>query len=145
MAHAEAIKTLAEIGLTAMGAALVCYLDEVPDDPAYPYVAFWSTPGAPVAEAARMVGWGQEVETVTQGTVAGLSAADVIGAVDRLTLALHRRKPSIPGRQVGDFEFDGAAARPSRDPVNAPGGQAVWTTVVFFRLMSNPISNSIGV
>ncbi|MEU7590637.1 hypothetical protein AB0A95_30645 [Micromonospora sp. NPDC049230] len=138
--HAEAIKTLAQVQLAAMGSALTCYADDVPDDPAYPYAVFWSTPATPFAAAERMRGWGQEVETVTQATVAGLTVNDVIGAVDRLILALHRRKPTVPGRQVGDFEVDGVAARPGRDPVPAPGGLSVWTTVLFFRLMSSPSS-----
>lgn len=139
--HAEAIVALAEAWLVAVGAALTCYLDQVPAEPAYPYVVFWSAPAAPVAAAERMAGWGQDVQTVTQATVAGLTVADVVGAVDRLALALHRRKPTIPGRQVGDLELDGVAARPGRDPVPTPEGQEVWTSVLFFRLMSSPTSN----
>jgi hypothetical protein len=139
--HAEAIKALAQAQLAAMGSALTCYLDQVPRLPAYPYVVFWSAPATPVAAAERMRGWGQDVETVTQATVAGLTIADVIGAVDRLALALHRRKPSIPGRQAGDFEVDGVAARPGRDPIPTPEGAEVYTTVLFFRLMSSPTSN----
>ncbi|MFI7608813.1 hypothetical protein ACIBTV_27385 [Micromonospora sp. NPDC049366] len=141
VAHAAAIVALARAGLDAMGSAVTCYLDDVPEPPAFPYVVFWSAPGTPVSEAERMAGWGQEVETVTQATVAGLTPTDVLGAVDRLALALHRRKPTIAGRQVGDFQLDGAAARPDRDPVPTPEGQVVWTTVLFFRLMSSPTSN----
>ncbi|MEV1315368.1 hypothetical protein AB0J14_04705 [Micromonospora arborensis] len=140
--HAEAIQALAEAQLTAMGSALTCYLDQVPREPTFPYVVFWSTPGTPVFAAERMRGWGQDIETVTQATIAGLTPADVLGGVDRLTLALHRRKPTIPGRQVGDFEVDGVAARPGRDPIPTPGGQEVFTTVLFFRLMSSPASTT---
>lgn len=140
-AHAEAIRDLAQARLTAMGAALTVYLDQVPRAPTYPYVVFWSTPAGPLAAGERMAGWGQDVETVTQATVAGLSPADVLGGIDRLALALHRRKPQITGRTVGDFELDGVPAAPGRDPVPTPDGQEVWTTPVFFRLASSPISN----
>lgn len=140
--HIEAIHALAVAQFAAMGAAITCYLDEVPEEPAWPYVVFWSAPAAPVAAAERMRGWGQEVETVTQATVAGLTPADVLGATDRLTRALHRRKPAITGRQCGDCEQDGVAGRPDRDPLPTPEGRPVWTTVAFFRLMSNPTSNA---
>lgn len=139
--HAEAIKALAEAQLAAMGAALTCYRDQVPREPAYPYVVFWSAPASPFAPAERLAGWAQEVETVTQATIAGLTPDDVLGAVDRLALALHRRRPTIPGRRVGDFELDGTAARPGRDPIPTPEGQEVWTTALFFRLLSSPTSN----
>ena len=140
--HAEALVALAAARLTVLGAALTVYADQVPRDPSYPYAVFWSTPAMPYAPAERMAGWGQDVETVTQATVAGLARADVIGGVDRLALALHRRKPTIAGRTVGDCELDGAPAAPVRDPVPAPDGAEVWTTPVFFRLASSPITNA---
>jgi hypothetical protein len=136
--HAKAIVAAATTYLDDM-AALTVYHDEVPGDPTYPYVVFWSAPAIPVAEAERLARWGQDVITTTQATVAGFTPDDVLGAVDRLTWALHRRKPTIAGRTVGDFDLDGIVARPGRDPVSAPGGQEVWTTFMFFRLMSSPI------
>ncbi len=138
--HAEALVALAAARLATLGAALTVYIDQVPRDPAYPYAVFWTGPASPYAPAERMAGWGQDVETVTQATVAGLTRVDVIGAVDRLALALHRRRPTIAGRQVGDCELDGVPAAPARDPVPAPSGAEVWTTPVFFRLASSPIS-----
>lgn len=140
--HAAAIAALAQTQLTAQGSALTIYSDQVPAAPTYPYVVFWSAPAVPAAGAERMAGWGGDVETVTQATVAGLTVADVLGAVDRLILALHRRTPTIAGRTVGDFEIDGAIARPERDPVVSPSGQEVWATVLFARLMSSPITNA---
>lgn len=140
--HAAALVTLAESGLAAIGSALTCYLDDVPDDPALPYAVFWSAPATPVAAAARMRGWAQEVETVTQATVAALSVLDVLGAVDRLALVLHRRRPIIPGRRCGDVEMeDVRGLRPDRDPVPTPEGRPVWTAPVVFRFQSSPISN----
>jgi hypothetical protein len=139
--HAEAIVQLAEDRLGELGAALTVYLDQVPRAPVYPYAVFWSSPSSPYAPAARMAGWGQEVETVIQATVAGLTPADVLGGVDRLARALHRHKPTIAGRTAGDIELDGVPAPPGRDPVPAPGGQEVWTTPAFFRLVSSPTSN----
>ncbi|WP_431935796.1 hypothetical protein [Micromonospora sp. RP3T] len=141
--HADALLALAETGLAALGSALTCYLDAVPDDPAWPYVVFWSTPATPAAAAVRLRGWAQEVETVTQATVAGLSVLDVLGAADRLALAVHRRRPVIVGRQCGDVEVELATARPVLDPNPTPEGRPVWTAVLFFRFMSNP-TTSIG-
>lgn len=140
--HAEALVALAATQLAALGSVLTCYADQVPADPVYPYAVFWSAPASPYAAAERLAGWGQDVETVTQVTVAGLSVADVLGAVDRLCLAVHRRTPTIPGRLAGDVELDGVPGRPDRDPTPAPEGQEVWTTVVFFRLASSPITNT---
>jgi hypothetical protein len=142
--HAEALVALAQARLAAMGSAVTVYLDQVPQAPEYPYAVFWSVPASPVATGERLAGWGQDVETVIQATVAGLTATDVIGAADRLALALHRRRPAVPGRSAGDCEIDGVAARPGRDPTPAPGGQEVWVTVLFVRLMSSPSSNSKG-
>lgn len=140
--HAEALVALAQARLATLGAALTVYLDQVPRDPEFPYAVFWSAPASPYIPAERMAGWGQDVETVTQATVAGLTPADVLGAVDRLALALHRRRPTITGRTAGDIDLDGVPARPGRDPVPAPGGQEVWTTPTFWRLVSSPTTNS---
>jgi hypothetical protein len=143
--HTTAITALAVSQLDAMGSTLAVYLDEVPRVPSYPYVVFWSSPAAPYAPAERMSGWGQDVETVTQATIAALARADVLGAVDRLAWALHRRKPAIAGRVPGDIEMDGApsAIAPDRDPVPAPGGMEVWTAPTFWRLASSPTTNII--
>lgn len=139
--HASAIADTAEANLAALGAALTVYRDAVPADPSWPYVVFWSATAQPLFAAERLAGWGGDVETVTQATVAGLTRLDVIGGIDRLTLALHRRKPSIPDRRVGDFEFD-AAGQPVRDPTPTPGGLEPWSAPVFFRLTSSPVTNS---
>jgi hypothetical protein len=139
--HLEALAALAVTRLAALGSALTVYTDQVPQDPAYPYVVFWSAPAAPYAAGERLAGWGQDVETVTQATVAGLTRTDVIGGVDRLARALHRYTPTIAGRMAGDIDLDGVPAAPARDPVPAPGGQEVWTTPAFFRLASSPTTN----
>jgi len=139
--HAAALVTLATAQLVELGAALTVYLDQVPREPTYPYAVFWSSPAGPYASGERMAGWGQDVETVTQATVAGLTRLDVIGGVDRLARALHRRRPAIAGRTVGDVDLDGVPAAPARDPVPTPDGQEVWTTPVIFRFASSPVTN----
>lgn len=152
LAHAAGLAELARVNLAAMGSALTVYLDTVPADdeanpdapegrgPSYPYAVFWSTPSSPYAPAARLKGWGGEVATTTQVTVAGLSEADVLGGCDRLTLALYRRKPQLAGRVPGDIDQDGAPGRPTPDPERTPAGRLVFTSVLFFLLHSSPKS-----
>jgi hypothetical protein len=152
--HAGGIAQLAEAALAAMGSALTVYLDRVPADnepndqgstgPKFPYVLFWSTPGAPLAAADRLRGWGGEITTTTQATIAGLTEAEVLGGCDRLTLALHRRKPILAGRVPGDIDQDGTPGRPNPDPVRTPDGRLVFTTVLFFTLHSSPNRSSEG-
>jgi hypothetical protein len=150
LTHAGGLAALAAVNLAALGAEVAVYLDKVPADdepnpdavggygPAYPYVLFWSTPAGPYAPAERLKGWGGEVTSTTLATVAGLSEADVLGVDDRLTFALHRRKPQLAGRVPGDIEQDGAPGRPQPDPVRTPDGQLVFTTALFFTLHSSP-------
>jgi hypothetical protein len=152
LTHAAGLAALAAANLAVMGASLAVYLDQVPGDdqpnadadlgygPAYPYAVFWSTPGAPWSPAERLKGWGGEITTTTQATVCGLSEADVLGSCDRLTLALHRRKPMLAGRVPGDIEQDGVPGRPAPDPVRTRDGRLVFTSVLFFTLHSSPQS-----
>lgn len=147
--HAAAIAALATSRLAALGSALTVYVDEVPadDDPdhqvQWPYVVFWTMPGSPVPEAERLAGWGGDVTSTVQATVAGLTRADVIGGVDRLIKALHRRKPVLPGRMPGDIEHAGGSGPvPDPDPVPALGGRPAWTAAVFFALQSSPSNTS---
>lgn len=154
--HAAGLAQLAALGFAQLGAEVAVYLDRVPGDaepnddavggrgPSYPYALFWSTPSAPWSPAERLAGWGGEVTTTTQVTVAGLSEADVLGVADRLTRALHRRKPKLAGRVPGDIEQDGAPGRPQPDPVRTPDGRLVFTTVLFFLLHSSPDGSSEG-
>lgn len=150
LAHAAGLAELARVNLAAMGAEIAVYLDKVPADdeanpdadlgvgPAYPYAVFWSVPAAPWTPAERLRGWGGEVTTSTQVTVAGLSEADVLGACDRITRALYRRKPQLAGRVPGDIDQDGAPGRPTPDPARTPAGRLVFTSVLFFLLHSSP-------
>lgn len=141
MVHAAGIAGLAETRLTALGSALTVYRGEVPADPSFPYVVFWGAPARPLVEAERLKGWGGDVITTTQATVAGLTRDDVLGGIDRLTLALHRRKPSLPDRRAGDFDFD-AAGDPVQDPTPTATGVQPWAAPVFFVLASSPITNA---
>jgi hypothetical protein len=151
LTHAAAIAALAVSRLAILGSALTVYVDEVPVDdepndasgvgPEWPYAVFWSTPGSPVPAAERLAGWGGDITTTTQVTVAGLTRADVIGGVDRLILALHRRKPVLPGRIPGDIEHSGGSGPvQDPDPVPSNGGRPAWTAAVLFDLQSSPIN-----
>jgi hypothetical protein len=154
--HAGGLAQLAAAGLAAMGAEVAVYLDKAPADteanpnavggrgPSYPYALFWSTPGAPWSPAERLNGWGGEITTTTQVTVAGLTEDDVLGVCDRLSRALHRRKPQLAGRVPGDIEQDGAPGRPQPDPTRTPDGRLVFTTVLFFLLHSSPDGSTEG-
>lgn len=142
--HAAAIASLAVAQVAAMGAAVAVYRDGAPDSPAYPYLVVWGAPAGPVAAAERLYGYGGEAFTTTQITAAGLTVDDVLGAVDIARQALHRRKPTIAGRVCGDLEMDGAPSRPAPDPVRSPAGLQVWSTPMFFLLMSSPATNSEG-
>ena len=149
--HAGGLAALAAAQFAAQGSDVTVYRDRVPDDtdlqddgtrgPRYPYVVFWSAPGGPQADAERLAGWGGEISTTTQATVCGLSEDDVIGACDRLTYALHRRKPILAGRVPGDIEQDGVPGRPTVDPVPSPDGRPVFMTFLFFTLHSSPKRN----
>lgn len=139
VAHAEALADLLVARLAVAGAALVVYRGEViPDTPAYPYAVVWGAPAAPLADAERLAGWGGDVTTTQQVTVAGLSAYDVLGAADRTITALHRQRPTITGRHCGDITHDGSPGRPIPDPGRAPGGQQVYSLPLFFLLQSSP-------
>lgn len=145
VSHAAGLAALAAANLAELGAATTVYLDQVPADsddpdegPQFPYVVFWSTPGAPLLAAERLNGWGGEITTTTQATVCGLTETDVLGVCDRLTLALYRRKPTLAGRVTGDIDQDGAPGRPSPDPVRTRDGRTVFTSVLFFTLHSSP-------
>jgi hypothetical protein len=154
--HAGGLAQLAAAGLAELGAEVAVYLDRVPGDtednpdadggrgPAYPYVVFWSSPAGPYAPADRLKGWGGEVTSTTQATVAGLSEADVLGVCDRLSLALHRRKPQLAGRVPGDIQQDGVPGRPTPDPTRTPDGHQVFTTALFFTLHSSPNRSTEG-
>ncbi len=151
VAHAAAIAALAVSRLAALGSALTVYVDAVPGDdepdgaggygPRWPYAVFWSSAGSPVAEAERLAGWGGDVTSTVQATVAGLTRADVVGGVDRLVRALHRRKPVLPGRIPGDITHAGGSGPvEDPDPVPGNGGRPAWTAAVFFDLPSSPVN-----
>lgn len=151
VSHTAGLAALAVAQLAVQGSGLTVYVDQVPADtadfhgdghlgPRFPYVVFWSVPGGPQAAAERLAGWGREITTTTPATVAGLTETDVIGAVDRLTYALHRRKPILAGRVPGDIEQSGTTGRPQQDPVPTPDGRTVFTTALLFTLHSSPQS-----
>ncbi|WP_189041038.1 hypothetical protein [Micromonospora sonchi] len=115
---------------------------EPPDDElTYPHYVVWGAPGSPALQ--RLSGDGGEVWTRTQITCVGLTVLDVIGAADRARRALHRKRPTIPGRRCGDIEQDpeAAVAPPVPDPsVKSPPGRQVYITALFFLLHSSPLT-----
>lgn len=138
VAHFLALCATAQSNLAALGSALTVYPDEVPDHPVYPYVVFWATPAAPMAAAARLKGYAGEVTVTTQATVAGLTRLDVLGGLDRLTTALHRRRLVLAGRVTGDIEQEGTPTDPVPDPVLSPDGHQVWAARQLYTVHSSP-------
>lgn len=138
LTHSAAIAALATARLATLGAGLHVYLDVVPVDPVFPYAVFWTGAASPLAEAERLAGWGGELRTTTQATIAGLSRADVLGGYDRLVRSLHRQFPTITGRVCGDLDAGGDPGPVVVDPTPALGGHQVFTMPAFFVLISCP-------
>ncbi|MEV2239525.1 hypothetical protein [Micromonospora sp. NPDC049891] len=135
--HVEAIAALLDAG-TAF--AVHIGSPEPPDhELTFPHYVLWGAPATPGLQ--RMRGDGGDVWTRTQITCVALTPLDVIGAADRARRALHRRRPTIPGRRCGDIEQDPEAAVPPPvpDPTpRSPDGRQVYITALFFLLHSSP-------
>ncbi|MEU8158043.1 hypothetical protein AB0B94_30690 [Micromonospora sp. NPDC048986] len=95
-AHAEGIAALLD------PLPYPVYIGEITaedDELEYPYVVLWPPPADRLT--ITMAGYGGEGTTTTQITAAGRSTREVISALDRVGAALHRRRPTIPGRVCG--------------------------------------------
>lgn len=143
--HAEAI-----VARLKEATSYTVYLDEMgEDDPTYPYCVVWPVPG--LRPADRLKGYGGEISTRIQITVAALSGIDLVGAADRTTGVLHRWRPQIEGRVCGYVEQDQDVVPGTPTPTPVPlidpkyralSGQKVVYTPLFFTLFSGPITNA---
>lgn len=143
--HAQAI-----IDRLREATAYTVYVDEVADDvPTYPYLVVWPVPG--LRPADRLRGYGGEITTRIQVTVAAETGIDLVGAADRATGVLHRWRPSIEGRVCGYVEQDQDVVPGTPTPTPVPlidpkyrslSGRKVIYTPMFFTLFSSPITNA---
>lgn len=142
--HAAALADLLEQRWAALGVAFPVFRDQVPDDLAYgdpssyPYAVVWSAGGLPDAAAGRLAGWGGEITTTNQITIAGLTTGDVLGAAGRCRVALHMQRPAAGGRRFSVVRQEGGAGRPAPDPERESGGQRVLSLPLLFGLRSRP-------
>jgi hypothetical protein len=142
--HAAALADLLEARWAALGVDFPVYRDQVPadlaygDPGAYPYAVVYSAAGLPDQAAARLAGWGGEITTSHQITVAGLTSGDVLGAAGRCRVALHMQRPAAGGRKFSVVEHTGGPGRPVPDPERESGGQTVYSRTQHFALRSRP-------
>lgn len=142
--HASALAALLQTRWVALGVTFQVYRDGVPDtvtpdNPAgYPYAVVWGAVGTPDDAAERLAGWGGEITTTNQITVAGLTSDDVLGAAGRCREALHKQRPTAAGRSFSVVTQQGGAGRPVPDPQRESGGQAIYALPLLFALRSRP-------
>ncbi len=144
VAHAMAVKARLE-DVTPYQ----CWLGEVgADDPGYPYYVLWATPG--LYEMTRLSGYGGEITSRFQVTVAGLNPYDVTGAAARALKALSGWRPVIAGRRCGqvaqDQQIVPGTPTPTPPPISDPksralGGQSVFYTPLFIIVQSSAMVN----
>lgn len=97
------------------------------DEILLPYLVVWPPPAD--RPTVTLAGYSGQATTTTQITAAGRASA-----------ALHRRRPSIPGRRCGLITLvPGAATPPQPQPdnqVRLPDGRPVYFTFAQFTLYS---------
>jgi hypothetical protein len=137
-AHASAIHTM----LTAATPYDVYIGDvTVPDDELeFPYLVVWPPPGT--RPTITLNGYGGEATTRTQVTGAGRTVREVLAVLDRASAALHRRRPTIPGRACSLMrQVPGTAdvPQPRRDPkARTRDGLPILSSFLQFSLFSSP-------
>lgn len=142
--HAAALADLLETRFAILGITFPVYRLEVPEDlaygdpEAYPYALVLGAAGLPDDAAARLSGWGSEITSTNQVTVAGLTTGDVLGAAGRCRVALHMQRPATGGRKFSVVEHVGGPGRPAADPERESGGQTVYSLPLLFALRSRP-------
>jgi len=142
--HAAALADLLESRFAILGIDFPVYREQVPEDlaygqpDAYPYALVLGAAGLPDAAAERLAGWGGEITTTNQITVAGLTTGDVLGAAGRCRLALHMQRPVAGGRRFSVVTHEGGPGRPAPDPERESGGQRVLSLPLLFGLRSRP-------
>lgn len=108
-------------------------------DTVYPYLVVWPSPG--FRPTNTNAGYDGALTTTTQITAAGASADEVLAALDRAALALHRRRPTILGRRCSPIsQVPGSQPpQPERDDtVHTPTGRSVFSSFALFSLYSTP-------
>lgn len=145
-------------GISAMLAGLPYqrYIGEVtapdpgsglPGELEYPHLVLWPPPANRVA--VTMNGYGGEATTTTQVTAVGRDVREVITALDRVSAALFRRRPTIPGRECGliDQREDAPPPpAPDRDEqIRIGDGRPVFFSFLHFSLFSSAVAPSVVV
>lgn len=132
-AHADAIRGMLDDALP-----YPVYVGEVTDDnPDYPHLILWPPPAN--RQTVTLNGYAGEATTVTQVTAAGEDVRSVITALDRVGAALHRQRPTIPGRHCGLVtQVEGAAGppQPQRDEQVSTPERPVFFSFLQFSLHS---------
>lgn len=142
--HAAVLADLLEARWAALGIDFPVYRDQVPaslvyGDPSfYPYAVVWGAAGGPDAADTRLAGWGGEITTTNQITIAGLTTSEVLGAAGRCRVALHKQRPAAGSRKYSVVSQQGGAGRPAPDPERESGGQRVLSLPLLFGLRSRP-------
>jgi len=114
------------------------YEDGPPNNPTYPHYVLWGAADSAFEE--RMRGNGGEAATTMQVTVVAVTVDDVLGGYSRARRALHRRRPSIPGRRCGDITVEDTTVRPLINTADrTPTGRQIYTLPLIFTVHTNPI------
>jgi hypothetical protein len=134
-AHADAIVGLLRASVTAEDYPV--YVGEVTDpedDITYPYLVVWPSPATrPVNSLA---GYDGAVTTAVQVTAVGTTVDECLAAMDRATVAIHRRVPVIDGRTCAPVKTSAAQVPRRDDKVHTPDGRPVYYTFTLATLYS---------
>lgn len=103
----------------------------------YPYLVVWPSPA--YLPTNTMAGYDGAVRSTIQITAAGVSVDEVLAALDRVGVALHRRRPQITGRNCSPLtQLPGAVPpAPNRDEhVHTPDGRPVFYSFALYQMQS---------
>lgn len=135
-AHAEALH-----GMLVVATTYPVYLGEVDAEDGeveYPYLVLWSA--ASTRPIITLNGYAGEATTATQITAAGTSVREVITALDRASAALHRRRPTILGRNCSPISqvLVAEPPQPERDPEVSTPERPIFFSFIHVSLFSAP-------
>lgn len=128
-AHYAAIRALLPAGLQY-------YPGVVPDEPIYPYVVIWGSPGEEDTEALS-----DDPTTLTlpaYATYAGLSFDSVAITVSRVRAVLNRARPVVAGRVTSRMVQSSQQPIQADLSVSVPGVGHPFYAVDRFTLISDP-------
>ena len=109
-AHYAAIVALLPAGLRS-------YKGVVPDDPIYPYVVIWGSPGTEDTEALSDIA--TTLTLPVYATYAGLSFDSVAVTIGRVRAVLNRARPVVSGRVTSRL------VQSSQQPIQADLGVSI--------------------